>query len=341
MEDRHIETIITFLKETGSIELIETHISWVILTPAYAYKIKKPVKYSFLDFSTLAKRKYYCHREVQLNRRLAGDMYLGVVAIRRFEDALTIDAEEGEIIDYAVKMKHIDRSKQMDVLLADNKVTIKHMDQVADVLSTFHVYTDMMEEKPVMATIHEDYADILAPGPESVVYRFLNDTLGTESVGLIQESIDFTASFLKVFAGRFEERARLGFVIDGHGDLHSKNIFLLDEPLIFDCIEFNNHFRHLDVLDELAFFCMDLELFDRTDLAQRLIQSYEVQYPCILDEADVKIFQYYKLYRSNVKIKVNALKAIQAGQQEIQSHRSTLVGNYYDLFQRYFQDLKS
>ena len=128
-------------------ELIETHISWVILSENFAFKIKKPIQYSFLSFSTLEKRKFYCEKELDLNERLTENVYLEVVPIRFYDGKWTIEGKVGKIVDYALKMKRLDNRRRMDVLLQKNEVTEKNMEQLADQLAGFHAFTDTIEKE--------------------------------------------------------------------------------------------------------------------------------------------------------------------------------------------------
>ncbi|MBT8219912.1 MAG: hypothetical protein KJP00_08805 [Bacteroidia bacterium] len=340
MVAEQIQNIIIGLSSKEKVELIETHISWVILGEEHVYKIKKPVQYSFVDFSTVEKRKYYCERELMLNRRLTTGMYLDVVPIRLSNGLITIDTLEGQLIDYAVKMKRMDETRQMNLLLENNLVTKDHMDPIAAILSGFHQSTEHFFFKVDIDILHNDFADILHSESGSDIAALVESVLDASAVQLLQQSIVFSKSFLKKHQGRLQERNDLGFTVDGHGDLHSRNIFILDDPVIFDCIEFNDHFRRLDLLDELAFFCMDLDLYERSDLARSFMLFYESRYPCRLNHEDQLLYRYYKLYRANVKIKVNALKTLQMnGEKEAQA-RINLLERYFRLFQKYFKQLQ-
>lgn len=342
MDTIHIQNILknkAFPDLGSEAKLIETHISWVILTQNFAYKIKKPMRYSFLDFSTLAKRKFYCERELELNQRLAENMYLTIVPIRRGKKGIVIEGTDGEVIDYAVKMKRMDENRQMNVLLENDTVATEHIRNIAEKLSSFHAFTDNIESPIKISTMREDFADILK------VKRFIGKNLGQHVADKIEQSVVFSNDFLKKYTHRIKERHAHGFTIDGHGDLHSKNIFLLDKSMgyksiIFDCIEFNDHFRQVDVLSELAFFCMDLDFYGKEDLEIIFLQNYLVKYPCIFNEADRQIFQYYKLYRANVRVKVNALKAMQTMDEKELQKRMGLVEDYFLLMKKYLADLK-
>ncbi len=316
-------------------ELIETHISWVLLTKNFAYKIKKPIQYSFLSFSTLEKRKFYCEKEVRLNNRLTENVYLGVVPILLHEGQWRIEGKEGKIVDYAVKMKRLDNNKRMDVLLKKGIVTKKQMDQLADQLSGFHAFTDSIEKEISVHSMWLDFADIL------VVKKFLSEQLGKHVGKKIKAAVAFAKKFLNNHKDRFEERQKIGFTIDGHGDLHSRNIFLLDEPVIFDCIEFNDHFRQVDVLSEIAFFCMDLDFYEQRELEMHFLKNYLIKYPCIFTDEDQLIFEYYKLYRANVRTKVNALKAIQTKDEKEREYRLKLTEDYFLLMREYLSKLQT
>lgn len=316
-------------------QVIETHISWVLLTEHFAFKIKKPLQYSFLSFTSLEKRKFYCEKEVLLNRRLTENVYLGVVPIRKHMGKCSIDGKEGEIIDYAVQMKKLDNERRMDILLQKGLVTKKHMEQLADKLAGFHAFTDSIEGELLVYNLWLDFADLLK------VESFISKKLGEAAAQKLTEIVRFSKSFLNQHEKRIIERHQQGFTIDGHGDLHSRNIFLLEEPVIFDCIEFNDHFRQVDVLNELAFFCMDLDYYKQQELEIHFLKHYQIKYPCIFNEADRLLFQYYKLYRANVRCKVNALKAMQESDPQEFKLRMNLCEDYFQLMKAYYSVLSA
>ena len=311
-------------------QLVETHISWVILTDQWAFKLKKPVRFDFLDFSTLARRQYYCQEEVKLNSRLTQGLYLGVVPVVKTGDNLQMGGP-GEIVDYAVKMKRLDNRLQMDRLLAKNKVFPSHMEQLAEQLAAVHLRVDIVETAIGPEAMQEDFANL------AVVEGQLCKQLGVGAGQELDECISFARDLLGRLAGRLAERSQQGWVVDGHGDLHSRNIFLLPEPVIFDCIEFNPHFRQVDVLDELAFLCMDLDYHGARHLEESLLQTYLRENPCISEDSDWAIFAYYKWYRANVRLKVNALKAMEGESEEA----SSAVEEYWQLFTTYFHALSA
>lgn len=286
----------------GQPELIETHISWVVVCDCFVYKIKRPVQYSFLDFSTLEKRRYYCQREVELNKRLTDDVYIDVQPVRKTSDCLFIGGEEGEIVDYAVQMRKMDREKQMDLLLQNNKVTHSDIRNLAEKIATFHKGTKIIYQKDVL-DVQLKFYDLREEKD------FLKKHLNRNCTSIINKAIDASNSFMKRNEGLLAKRLQAGFFRDCHGDLHSGNIFLLPVPQPFDCIEFNDDYRQIDVLNEVAFLCMDLDAFGRHDLSELFFKAYNKLFPVVKTDKDRMLFVYYKSYRSNIRAKVNSLKA--------------------------------
>ncbi len=333
MNSQQIQQLVdqkTLPDQPHSVKLVETHISWVLITPTHAYKIKKPLTFSFLDFSTLDKRRHFCREEFELNSRLAPDMYLGVLPVREKDGQPFIGKQEGTIIDYAVHMKRMDDSRQMDKLLRQGKVNKEDLTKIADQLALFHQQTKKAEGKEDVSEIHNKFADI-----ESVA-AFMGRHFEEEAERFIKALVRFSKTFTDQHQKRFEERFREGFVVDGHGDLHSRNIFLLEEPVIFDCIEFSEEFRTLDVLSDIGFFCMDLDYYGRSDLGRHFLSAYLARNACMPQKEDQQIFHYYKMYRANVRLKVNALAGIQQEEGEgVTEDLKEEIGVYYRLLKDY------
>jgi aminoglycoside phosphotransferase family enzyme len=301
MTKEHIAKLLSegeFPGYTGRPDLVETHISWVFLCDRFVFKIKKPIRYSFLDFSTLEKRKYYCEREIELNSRLTNDMYLDVQPIREISGRYYVGNQSGEIIDYAVRMRKVDKSRQMDVLLQNNKVTNSEIRNLAEKIAGFHKNTVVIYKKDVLQ-IRDEFMDL----------KNEREYLGAERSAVIDKAIGSSDVFIEKYKELFAGRLKEGFYRDCHGDLHSRNIFLLPDPQPFDCIEFNDEFRQIDVLNEVAFLCMDLDAFDKRELADQFLQYYNNFFPAIRSEEDRRLFLYYKSYRANIRAKVNSLRA--------------------------------
>lgn len=291
-----------FPEMSGQRELIESHISWVIVCDRFVYKIKKPIRYSFLDFSTLALRKHFCEREIELNRRLTDNIYIDVQPICEWQGRLVIGSKEGTIIDHTVRMNKLDREKQMDMLLLENKVTETDIRKLAEKIAFFHKNTDIIYKKNFL-DIQEKFNDL---GAEK---EFFAEQPGTDHSNIISHAIETSDTFIANNKGLLAARLKTGFFRDCHGDLHSRNIFLLPSPQPFDCIEFNDDFRQIDVLNEVAFLCMDLDAFDRKDLADLFLNYYNHFFPAMITEKDKSLFMYYKSYRANIRAKVNSLRA--------------------------------
>lgn len=309
--------------------LIETHISWVIITRAYAFKIKKPMHYSFLDFSTLKKRKFYCNRELELNKSLAGDMYLDILPIRQVDHHLEIGGNQGMILDYAVRMKRMSIAKQMNVLLEKGQVDINNIYALAEKIAAFHIRAKVIKTDPDLSVMERDFSDLIN------VKDFVSENLGSDFVDMIENAVTQNSKFLKKHTALVKERAREGYVRECHGDLHSRNIFLYKNPVIFDCIEFNDHFRQIDVLNEIAFFCMDLEAFSNDTLSKAFLDKYLSLFPCAQTVDELKLFNYYKAYRANIRAKVNALRAMSTKNDSEKRHNLNEVKKYLRLMERY------
>ncbi|MCS7036911.1 MAG: phosphotransferase [Saprospiraceae bacterium] len=316
----------------GPAQVIETHISWVLLAPTYAFKIKKPVRLSFLDFSTLEQRGYYCQQEVILNRRLAPELYLDVLAIQPDESgapAIGSYRPEAPLLEYAVWMHRLDNSRQMDRLLTQNAVEHRDLEALARQLAQFHrkhvlTAADAPGETP--DEYRADFEDLFALEPTA------RQLFGNEASARFDAWRQQERQFIEAHQHRLDERARNGFWVDGHGDLHARNIFLMPGgPVVFDCIEFSPHLRQLDVLNELAFLAMDLEARGHTPLAQAFMSAYQRHWPCIESAEDERIFHYFKTYRANVRLKIALLQWAQEPAPEVEQ----TARQYWALLQHY------
>ncbi len=309
-------------------ELVETHISYVILGSGYAYKFKKDMVYSFLDFSTLEKRKYYCEREVMLNDRLSEGIYLGVVAVRLGESGVFVDTGEGDVVDYAVKMRRLDGNLQMHAMLDKGQVTEAHIRTIARVLRAFHDRTEVIRNPVDMDRTAAQFNDLLS------VEVFIRGALGAGHGDRMVDACRMSDRFLAQHRDLVVVRMNDGFVRDGHGDLHSRNIFLYPEPVIFDCLEFNDAFRQVDILDEIAFFCMDLEAAGADDLSKSFLHAYFDRPGDRFGQEERLLFTYYKSYRANVRAKVNTLRAM-SGNEAASRRGLQEFERYLVLMERY------
>ena len=332
MEKEQVNKLVqygTFNGEPLNGKLIETHISWVILTRKYAFKIKKPMRYSFLDFSTLSKRKFYCERELILNRRITTSIYLDVLPIEQHNNRLYIGQGGGKVIDYAVRMKKMQAGKKMDSMLYNNKVVNSHVKILAEKIAAFHKRTDVVNKPFNKARSKKAFNDI------SRVAGWIKKHLGKSYADIVEKAVSHSNAFLDQASPLITKRIKNGFQRDVHGDLHSRNIFLYKEPVIFDCIEFNDDLRQIDVLNEVAFFCMDLEAFQQWNLSKRFMEQYLELFPCMSGLKEKQLFAYYKGYRANVRAKVNAMRAIQTiDEAEVRKYNCE-VKKYLELLDYY------
>lgn len=337
MTQEQINRLITegeFPEETGKRKLVETHISWVILCDAFVYKIKKPVDYSFLNFSTLKLRKYYCEREIVLNRRLTPDVYLEVLPIREDDHKIKIGSGEEAILDYVVKMNKLDTSKQMDILLKEDKVSVMDIQNLAEKVASFHQGAEIILELDLM-DIREKFNDL------DSVKETISGQSGETYGKMIQDTIGFSDRFLEENKQLMANRLKAGLYRDCHGDLHSRNIFLLPEPTPFDCIEFNDELRQIDVLNEVAFLCMDLDAFDRKDLSEEFLTHYIHSFPAMKTPEEVALFIYYKMYRANIRAKVNGLRVISATKDDERATALSTAEKYLTQMSNYIQEIKT
>ncbi len=302
------------------VRLIETHISWVLLAGHYAYKIKKPLNLGFLDFSTLELRRHYCEEEFRLNRRLAPQLYLGVVAIGGDPDHPQLGAQPA--IEYAVKMRRFPAACLMDRQLARGGIAPQHIDKLAATLACFHAGLPAAAPDTPFGSL----AEIRAAAMQN--FEQLQPLLGTDDgVAQLQAA---TGAELAACATIFEQRRTAGFVRECHGDLHLGNIALInDTPVPFDGIEFNPALRWIDVMDELAFPVMDLLHRNRPDLAWRLLNAY---LEITGDYGGMAVLRFYLAYRATVRAKVDAIRAAQPGLRKRAANDLLYASkNYLDL----------
>lgn len=314
----------------GQVE--ETHISYVILSKKYAFKIKKPLKLSFLDFSTLAKRKKYCERELWLNQRFS-PIYLKVLPVCKQNGLWVIGQCNGKVIDYTVLMKRLSTLKRMDKLLVLGKVSKDNIVTLAQVIAFFHSSATVISTPFNLPKARAAFNDI------RTTIALCRSHLGNSYASIIQTSIAWSDAFLKIHGHRMDERIHEGFNRDVHGDLHSGNIFLYKKPILFDCIEFNDAYRHIDIINEIAFFCMDLDFYGHPGLAKMFLKAYQRRFTCFSTRDDKQLFLYYKCFRANVRAKVHALSVAQAHDAESYRDHVAAWKKYLRLMRRYLKSV--
>jgi aminoglycoside phosphotransferase family enzyme/predicted kinase len=285
-----------------NIEVRETHISWVLLTGEYAYKLKKPVKLTFLDFSTLALRKHFCEEELRLNRRLAPDLYLEVVAITGTKNQPTI-AGTGQPIDYALKLKQFPASEELTALLEARQVDCADLGEFGDAFANIQAALPETEASPEAwrSTVELNMADLR---------QLLSDQI--DRIAAIEATHKLQSQqLLSLLDARYQTSA----VRECHGDLHLGNVVRLPDGLTpFDCIEFDAALRNIDVLNDVAFLYMDLIAHKRRDLAYCFLNTWLANSG---DYAALPLLPHYAMHRALVRAKVAALRSPQDQHVEI------------------------
>ncbi len=302
------------------VEMLETHISWVLLTGDYAYKIKKPVDLGFLDFSRLEQRRFFCEEEIRLNRCWAPDLYLDVVAITNDEGKPRI-AGTGPIVEYAVRMRQFAAGARLDEQLEVGLLTSADMQQVAVVVAKGHAAARKLSAS--------DTKRFLEFTQQSMLENF--DYLrGHFDYVSIQHLRHWTIAELKRLRPALRRRLAQGYVRECHGDLHLANIVRLADGITpFDCIEFSHDFRYIDVASDIAFLVMDLISRQRRDLAFAFLNRYlEVSG----DYEGLEFFNLYFVYRCLVRAKVAAIRLQERAHDDpkVSEERAT-VRHYCDI----------
>lgn len=308
----------------GRIELIETHISWVLLTGESAYKIKKPVNFGFLDFSTLQQRERFCREELRLNRRFAPTLYLDVVPITGTPDAPVVGGA-GEAFEFAVRMRQFPQEALLSSMLERGALGAEQIDELACTLAELHA---RIKAAPAESPFGTPEA-VREPVREN--FRHLS-RCSREQKQILRELEQWSETEFAVRLSSFAARTAGGFIRECHGDLHLGNIVWLDgRPVPFDCVEFNEAFRWIDVLSETAFLVMDLEDRGRAEYAHQALNAWLERSG---DYEGVPVLRYYLVYRALVRAKV-ALLRLEQLEREARAELEGELAGYLDQAVRY------
>jgi aminoglycoside phosphotransferase family enzyme/predicted kinase len=288
--------------EAQGFDLIETHISWVFLGDTEVFKVKRPVDFGFLDFTSLEKRREACDAEVRLNARLARDVYLGVVPISRSPSGLHRLNEDGELVDWAVHMKRLDEEERADLLLEADQLGVDDAERLAAYIARFHERARCDEE-----TSKHGQIELIRQNVRENFEQTRN-TIGRYLTAAQAREVEAWQLATLRDEGRFAARVATDRVRDGHGDLRLEHVYFRADGriAIIDCIEFNDRFRYADVCADIAFLSMDLAWHGRTDLAELVLARYARQ----SDDYDLySVVNFYESYRAFVRGKVSSLLA--------------------------------
>lgn len=315
----------SFPFKISQLKVIQTHISYVFITDEFVYKIKKPVNFGFLDFTTLKKRKYFCEREVELNRRLSPEIYLGVVPVTERNGNFEFEGK-GKIVEYAVKMKKLPEEGMMKELLQKGEITEKHIDLIVNILVPFYKSAETGEKVNPYGSI------------ETIFYNTnenFEQTKNFVGVALTEEKynhiINYNNTFIEQKKELFGKRIKEGFIRDGHGDLYSANICFDDlrKVYIFDCIEFNERFRCGDVCCDISFLAMDLDYHRYKNLSKYFIETYIEKSK---DKDIYELLNFYKCYRAYVRGKIGCFTYASSEISEEERKRALeSAQRYFDL----------
>jgi len=332
-----LESKVAFLRQASSfpdpayrVEAIETHMSWVFITEAYAYKLKKPVCHELLDFSTIEARHHYCKEEVRLNRRLAAQVYIGIVA-------LSIDAsghlhlgEDGTIIDWLVKMHRLPAQHMLDYAIKNRTASAHDIRRVASKLAAF-------------------YCNSLPITIEAEAYRtpFLSDinrnreTLSRPAYQLAAEQIcklcDDQCRFLLAHSDKFDERVKNKKIFEGHGDLRPEHICLEPTIAVIDCLEFSRALRITDAVDELGFLALECERLGMPDLGHVLLDVYS---KLSGDTYSPLLLHFYQSYRATLRARI-AIKHLDEAKFRYSSEWRSRATHYLKLAQQHQDAINS
>ncbi|NVN89865.1 MAG: AAA family ATPase [Desulfuromonadales bacterium] len=291
---------------TTKVDLVQTHASWIFLTDSHAYKIKKPVDFGFLNFTTIDRRRFYCNEEVKYNNRLCPKgIYEGVVELRQTAGGASF-LGDGQILDYAVKMKRLPAERMLDRLIVNNNVSVSEIRDVARVIAKFHLSTPTSPSVSEFGRLDR----ILFNWNEN--FEQTNTFENTSLPGSEREYIKIWVSlFAEQNAEIFERRIKNGFIRECDGDIHLENICLVDGiPYIFDCIEFNERFRCCDTAADIAFLLMDLDFHCRRDLSGEALAAY---HDTTGDDEMLVLLDFYKIYRAFVRGKIESFHSNDMG----------------------------
>jgi len=334
-------------KGVKRVRVIQTHTSWVFLTGTHAYKVKKPVNFGFLDYTALSARRFFCNEEFRLNQILSPDIYIEVMPITEPRGRLKLGGR-GRVIDYCLAMKELPQNWIMTEQIKHDRVTFEHIDQIARSIADFHARAERGREvaqygssETIRLNWDENFAQTLEFRGKTITHRAFDET---------KVAVERFIADNRVL---FQRRRTGGFVRRCHGDLHSKNIFVLglgypsqspksevrspksaDSGVrIFDCIEFNPRFSCSDVASEIAFMAMDLDYWGRKDLADFFVERYLVHSG---DNGLLRLLNFYKCYRAYVRGKVTSFTLNDPGVGAADKAKARKTAKkYFELSHRY------
>jgi uncharacterized protein len=317
-----------FPDDTTTVKLIETHISWVLLTDRFVYKIKKPVRFDFLDFSTLPLRHEACLREQELNQRLAPHVYLGVVPITRDSRGRLAVKGDGEVVEWAVRMRRLPDTAALDQRLLHGELAPHELRRLAEFLCQFY------DRQPPVQVLTDEYHQAVLKHVRGNRQELLRPEHSLDSSQVLRiHSAQLRFLFLQDEV--LDNRVRDGRIVEGHGDLRPEHIYLTPRPVVIDCIEFSYDLRQLDVVDELGFLAMECDRLGAPEVGNQILRYYQ---DAAQDHVPAPLLAFYKSYRAAVRAKVSVLRSLQLSGAERQQTRRE-AAEYLELADRYAREI--
>lgn len=312
----------------STVELIQTHISYIFLAGDLVYKVKKPVDFGFLDFTTQEKRCYYCQEEVRLNRRFSPDIYLETVPISVDGDFFRL-GDDTAVVEYAVKMRRINEDHMLNRLLKAGKVGTKAMQRIGKHLAEAYGAIPSDEKARAFGSLDVISTNIVENFEQT--RKYIGGPLSREAFETIEP---WSLTFMEESGALFEQRVAQGCIKDCHGDLHLQHICVEGEHIyVFDCIEFNERFRFGDVASDVAFLAMDLDVNGHPDLARAFVDAYT---EASGDTTLAQVLPFYKVYRAYVRAKITSFMLDDAALDErTKKEVFQRAKAYYDLARTY------
>jgi aminoglycoside phosphotransferase family enzyme len=315
---------------TSRVQAVETHMSWVFLTDAHAYKLKKPVRYAYLDFSTPEARRLDCEREVRLNRRLAAEVYLGVMPLLLDAAGRLHLGGEGETVDWLVQMRRLPADRMLDHLLRGGTVTQAEIARLARLLARFYAASPAETGAPA------GYRQTLAARIEDNLRELASPEFGLDPE-LPERIARFQLAFLRGHADWFDRRVSEGRIVEGHGDLRPEHVCLLAEPVVIDCLEFNREFRILDPADELGYLALECERQHAPQVGRWLLDGYGEASGDVPPDA---LIHFYQSCRALLRAKLALWHLRDDGRHPPGTWRAA-AGEYLELAQRHADALSA
>ena len=328
---------VAFLKQTSSypesttqVGVVETHMSWVFLTDAFAYKLKKPVRYDYLDFSSLEARRLDCEAELRLNRRLATEVYLGVVPLLMSADGGLSLSGEGQPADWLVKMRRLPTERMLDTLIRQRAVSEDAIRELAQKLAAF--YAGAQPEPMYVEEYRQRLAGQIADSLRELSKPEFN--LPQERLLRIAEK---QSACLQQQAALLDERVAHGRIVEGHGDLRPEHVCLLPEPVVVDCLEFKRDFRILDPLDELGYLALECERLGMPEIGVWLLAGYA---EASGDRWPLPLLHFYQSCRASLRAKLAIWHLCDDGRHPPQKWVRA-AHEYLDLAERHIEQARA